>query len=208
MCLDEVKTLWTLLAALKNVSTRRPTCLCLRREGAIVPAGQVRTVPVLPKRGAVRRRGSSAHQRESSRRCLRKCRSYRKTEQRCPAYKCPCRLKEALLVSAGICLSVLRSFSTRVFASPYPARRAFRAVPYVLGRPAVFCEGVSPKKKSQVKIGEPSHTSTRFFATRFFQMPARGRGGKSEGAKNTTHFQTEAHDFSRRDFSRCLCDSG
>jgi hypothetical protein len=26
-------------------------------------------------------------------------------------------------------------------------------------------------------------TSTRFFATRFFQMPARGRGRKSEGAK-------------------------
>jgi hypothetical protein len=46
----------------------------------------------------------------------------------------------------------------------------------------LFCEGVSPKK-SLVKIGEPSHTSTRFFATRFFQMPARGRGGKSEGAK-------------------------
>jgi hypothetical protein len=57
-----------------------------------------------------------------------------------------------------------------------------------------FCEGVSPKK-SLIKIGEPSHTSTRFFATRFFQMPARGRGGKSEGAK-------KHHAFSRRSFFR------
>src|SRR6476646_10343111 len=74
----------------------------------------------------------------------------------------------------------------------------------------VFCEGVSPKKSlvkigepcrrvkigepcRRVKIGEPSHTSTRFFATRFFQMPARGRGGKSEGAK-------KHHAFSRRSF--------
>jgi hypothetical protein len=28
--------------------------------------------------------------------------------------------------------------------------------------------------------------------------------GNRRGQKNTTHFQTEAHDFSRRDFSRCL----
>src|SRR4029077_13961239 len=52
--------------------------------------------------------------------------------------------------------------------------------------------GSPTEKKSLVKIGEPSRMSTRFFATRFFQMPARGRGGKSEGAKKTPRiFQTE-----------------
>src|SRR6478736_8657414 len=56
----------------------------------------------------------------------------------------------------------------------------------------VLLRGCLTEKKSLVKIGEPSHMSTRFFATRFFQMPARGRGGKSEGAKKTPRiFQTE-----------------
>jgi hypothetical protein len=41
----------------------------------------------------------------------------------------------------------------------------------------VFCEGVSPKK-SLLKIGEPSHTRKLTW-------------WESEGAKNTTHFQTE-----------------
>jgi hypothetical protein len=41
----------------------------------------------------------------------------------------------------------------------------------------VLLRGCLTEKKSLVKIGEPSHMSTRFFATRFFQMPARGRGG-------------------------------
>jgi hypothetical protein len=56
-------------------------------------------------------------------------------------------------------------------------------------------EKIAGPKKSLIKIGQPSHTSTRFFATRFFQMPARGRGGKSEGGK-------KRHAFPRRSFFR------
>jgi hypothetical protein len=57
-----------------------------------------------------------------------------------------------------------------------------------------LCEGVSPKK-SLIKIGEPSHTSTRFFATRLFQMPADVVG--IGGGKKTPR-------ISRWSFSRCL----
>jgi len=76
-----------------------------------------------------------------------------------------------------------------------PAPDAGDAMPsyYEIMETSGLLRGCLTEKKSLVKIGEPSHMSTRFFATRFFQMPARGRGGKSEGAK-------KHHASSRRSF--------
>jgi hypothetical protein len=60
-----------------------------------------------------------------------------------------------------------------------PAPDAGDAMPsyYEIMETSGLLRGCLTEKKSLVKIGEPSHMSTRFFATRFFQMPARGRGG-------------------------------
>jgi hypothetical protein len=71
-----------------------------------------------------------------------------------------------------------------------PAPDAGDAMPsyYEIMETSGLLRGCLTEKKSLVKIGEPSHMSTRFFATRFFQMPARGRGGKSEGAKKHLPF--------------------